>query len=135
MHWCILTLHYVVCAVLAFATASELPGADRPEIRTDDESPKLLQRLDAVNERFTQLENSVQQLIVKLSTQEQREEPDYDNDSSKSSWWSNASWVHVLFVHEVWIMLQHLNVLCNPFCQRLDRRYGIALLKKKLYWV
>jgi hypothetical protein len=91
--------------------------------------------VDAVNERFTQLENSVQQLIVKLSTQEQREEPDYDNDSSKSSWWSNASWVHVLFVHEVWIMLQHLNVLCNPFCQRLDRRYGIALLKKKLYWV
>ncbi|CAE7937963.1 unnamed protein product [Symbiodinium sp. KB8] len=30
----------------------------------------------------------------------------------------------VLFLHEAWVMLQHANVLLNPFCQRLDRRYG-----------
>ncbi|KAG5175105.1 hypothetical protein JKP88DRAFT_203862 [Tribonema minus] len=43
--------------------------------------------------------------------------------------------VALLLVHEVWVMLQHLNVLLNPLCQRLDRGYGISLLKKRQYWV
>ena len=41
----------------------------------------------------------------------------------------------VLAVHELWIGLQHANVLMNPLCQRLDRNYGIALLKKNMQWV
>ena len=34
---------------------------------------------------------------------------------------------------EAWVMLQHANVLLNPFCQRLDRRYGApsALLQNR----
>jgi hypothetical protein len=131
MRWCFFSIfHVVVCIVCALGAFS-----------LDDEAPKdklsagLLQRLDVVNERFTQLESSVQQLIGKLSNQKQRQQFEYEDESSESSWWSSFSWVHVLFVHEVWIMLQHLNVLCNPLCQRLDRRYGIALLKRKLYWV
>ena len=35
----------------------------------------------------------------------------------------------ILFLHEYWVYLQHSNVLGNPFCQRLDRQYGIALLR------
>ena len=41
----------------------------------------------------------------------------------------------ILAVHELWIGLQHANVLINPLCQRLDRNYGIALLKNNLQWV
>jgi len=41
----------------------------------------------------------------------------------------------ILFIHETWIMLQHANVLLNPLCQHLDRNYGIALLKKQMFWV
>ncbi|CAM9724028.1 unnamed protein product, partial [Choristocarpus tenellus] len=40
-----------------------------------------------------------------------------------------------IFIHELWVCLQHANVLLNPFCQRLDRNYGIALLKRRMYWV
>ena len=32
-------------------------------------------------------------------------------------------------------MLQHGNVLLNPFCQQLDRKYGIAMLQKNQHWV
>ncbi|CAM9535527.1 unnamed protein product, partial [Hapterophycus canaliculatus] len=39
------------------------------------------------------------------------------------------------FVHEVWLLLQHANILLNPLCQRLDRSYGVALLRRRLYWV
>ena len=35
-----------------------------------------------------------------------------------------------LLLHEAWVTLQHGNVLLNPFCQRLDRRYGISMLRK-----
>ena len=41
----------------------------------------------------------------------------------------------LLFVHEAWLFMQHANVLLNPYLQRLDRNYGIALLKRRLYWV
>ncbi|CAE7610932.1 CER3 [Symbiodinium natans] len=41
----------------------------------------------------------------------------------------------VLFLHEAWVMLQHANVLLNPFCQRLDRRYGVSMLRKGQHWV
>jgi hypothetical protein len=136
MRWCFLPLHIAYAAV-KFAGSSALSLAAAPELRTNtDDSLRVLQRLDAVNERFTQLESSVQQLIGKLSSQEQRQQFKHDEESSDSSWWSSKfTWVRMLFVHEVWVMLQHLNVLCNPLCQRLDRRYGIALLKRKLYWV
>ena len=40
-----------------------------------------------------------------------------------------------LLVHETWIFLQHANILLNPLCQRLDRNYGIALLKNGMSWV
>lgn len=33
------------------------------------------------------------------------------------------------FVHEVWLCLQHANILLNPLCQRLDRSYGVALVR------
>lgn len=39
------------------------------------------------------------------------------------------AWLAVgTFVHEVWLCLQHANILLNPLCQRLDRRYGVALV-------
>lgn len=41
------------------------------------------------------------------------------------------TWLAVgTFVHEVWLCLQHANILFNPFCQRLDRRYGVALVSE-----
>ena len=40
----------------------------------------------------------------------------------------------VLLLHEYWVYLQHANVLANPLLQRLDRRYGIALLKSNRHW-
>ncbi|CAM9518744.1 unnamed protein product, partial [Sphacelaria rigidula] len=40
-----------------------------------------------------------------------------------------------VFVHEVWVLLQHANILVNPLCQKLDRNYGVALLRKRMYWV
>ena len=40
----------------------------------------------------------------------------------------------LLLLHEYWIYLQHSNVLGNPWCQRLDRQYGIALLKQNQHW-
>jgi hypothetical protein len=48
---------------------------------------------------------------------------------TKQPWWITA-----LFLHEYWVYLQHSNVLANPFCQRLDRQYGIALLKSNQHW-
>lgn len=51
------------------------------------------------------------------------------SSSSSSSWlWS------ILLLHEYWVYLQHCNVLANPYCQRLDRQYGIALLKSNQHW-
>ncbi|KAJ1488716.1 hypothetical protein T484DRAFT_1782529 [Baffinella frigidus] len=41
----------------------------------------------------------------------------------------------VVFIHEVWLFMQHANVLLNPYLQRLDRKYGIALLRQRMYWV
>jgi NAD(P)-dependent dehydrogenase (short-subunit alcohol dehydrogenase family) len=43
--------------------------------------------------------------------------------------------LEALLFHEVWICLQHGNVLCNPLCQRLDRNYGISLFKNDMVWV
>ena len=40
----------------------------------------------------------------------------------------------MLLLHEYWVYLQHTNVLANPYCQRLDRQYGIALLKSNQHW-
>jgi hypothetical protein len=40
-----------------------------------------------------------------------------------------------LVVPEVWVLMQHGNVLLNPYLQRLDRDYGIALLRKRMYSV
>ena len=48
------------------------------------------------------------------------------------------TWAEVailLLLHEVWVTLQHGNVLLNPFCQRLDRQYGIAMLRRGQHWV
>lgn len=40
------------------------------------------------------------------------------------------AWLAVAtFVHEVWLLLQHANILLNPLCQRLDRSYGVALVR------
>ena len=48
---------------------------------------------------------------------------------------STFSWIWcVLLLHEYWVYLQHSNVLANPYCQRLDRQYGIALLKSNQHW-
>ena len=43
--------------------------------------------------------------------------------------------LQALLFHEVWICLQHGNVLLNPLCQRLDRNYGISLFKNDMVWV
>ena len=40
-----------------------------------------------------------------------------------------------LLAHEIWICLQHANILLNPLCQRLDRNYGIALYENNMAWV
>ena len=41
----------------------------------------------------------------------------------------------LFFLHEGWVMLQHANVLLNPFCQHLDRNYGVLLLQSGQHWV
>ena len=46
-----------------------------------------------------------------------------------------GSAIWLLFIHEAWLFMQHSNVLLNPYLQRLDRQYGISLLKKRFYWV
>lgn len=58
------------------------------------------------------------------------------NGSGENGWWGGGerefrpAWlVVVTFVHEAWLCLQHANVLLNPLCQRLDRGYGIALVR------
>jgi hypothetical protein len=44
-------------------------------------------------------------------------------------------WIPTLLIcHEYWIYLQHSNVWSNPLCQRLDRQYGIALLRENQHW-
>jgi hypothetical protein len=40
-----------------------------------------------------------------------------------------------LLIHEAWETFQHANVLFNPFCQQLDRRYGVSMLRKGQHWV
>lgn len=40
----------------------------------------------------------------------------------------------IVLLHEYWVYLQHTNVLGNPYCQWLDRQYGIALLKSNQHW-
>ena len=40
----------------------------------------------------------------------------------------------MVLLHEYWVYLQHTNVLGNPYCQWLDRQYGIALLKSNQHW-
>lgn len=55
------------------------------------------------------------------------------NVGETSSDWSD--WLRTAtLLHEYWVYLQHLNVLANPYCQRLDRQYGIALLKSNQHW-
>jgi hypothetical protein len=65
-------------------------------------------------------------------------------DASSGNDWPEAEksrgdrvgWVlWALVVHEVWVLMQHGNVLLNPYLQRLDRDYGIALLRKRMYSV
>jgi len=57
------------------------------------------------------------------------------SSSSSSSWSWVTSWIWcILLLHEYWVYLQHSNVLANPYCQRLDRQYGIALLKSNQHW-
>lgn len=47
--------------------------------------------------------------------------------SEEERGWS--AWFTVgVFVHEVWVLLQHANILVNPLCQKLDRNYGVALV-------
>lgn len=41
----------------------------------------------------------------------------------------------LLLLHEAWVAFQHGNVLLNPFCQHLDRNYGVAMLRKGQHWV
>ena len=36
----------------------------------------------------------------------------------------------VLVIHEWWITLQHLNIWLNPWVQKLDRTYGLGLVRK-----
>ena len=45
-----------------------------------------------------------------------------------------STFAMILLAHEYWVYLQHTNVLGNPLCQRLDRQYGIALLKSNQHW-
>ena len=45
-----------------------------------------------------------------------------------------STFAMILLAHEYWVYLQHANVLGNPLCQRLDRQYGIALLKSNQHW-
>lgn len=67
-----------------------------------------------------------------------REEKPTSGGNSEGGEWGGADrgfrpawWVVLTFVHEAWLCLQHANVLLNPLCQRLDRGYGIALVRKE----
>ena len=52
-------------------------------------------------------------------------------DTAKSA---TSTFATILLAHEYWVYLQHSNVFGNPLCQRLDRQYGIALLKSNQHW-
>jgi hypothetical protein len=56
-----------------------------------------------------------------------------NHQDSSSSLSCTRLWTLIL-LHEYWVYLQHCNVLANPYCQRLDRQYGIALLKSNQHW-
>jgi hypothetical protein len=61
---------------------------------------------------------------------------DKDWPGTEKSGGDRVGWVlWALVVHEVWVLMQHGNVLLNPYLQRLDRDYGIALLRKRMYSV
>ena len=54
--------------------------------------------------------------------------------SSPSHTYYSILLMNVLFHHEYWVYLQHVNVFANPLLQHLDRRYGIALLRSNGHW-
>jgi hypothetical protein len=60
----------------------------------------------------------------------QQQKGDAESCSNLQDHWLPYS----LLLHEYWIYLQHSNVLGNPLCQRLDRQYGIALLRSNQWW-
>jgi hypothetical protein len=62
--------------------------------------------------------------------------PSFENQSSSYQVTNyTIPWLPTLLIcHEYWIYLQHSNVWSNPLCQRLDRQYGIALLRENQHW-
>ncbi len=71
---------------------------------------------------------------------EGEEDQDQEEEGDESWAWGKDGrrfgpvWLAVgTFVHEVWLMLQHANILLNPLCQRLDRRYGVALVRNSTF--
>lgn len=68
-------------------------------------------------------------------TRRAREEENEEQEENDWGWGRDGrrfgpAWLAVVtFVHEVWLLLQHANILMNPLCQRLDRSYGVALVR------
>jgi hypothetical protein len=72
---------------------------------------------------------------IVLSSSEQLEvQGQCDSCSSPNTMFPTHWLASLLLCHEYWVYLQHLNVLANPLCQRLDRQYGIALLRGNQHW-
>lgn len=67
------------------------------------------------------------------------DEEEEDEDEEENWGWGRdrrrfgPAWLAVAtFVHEAWLLLQHANILLNPLCQRLDRSYGVALVRTRI---
>ncbi|CAM9355689.1 unnamed protein product [Ectocarpus sp. 6 AP-2014] len=118
------------------------PPAARVEVgrgvgQIDDQRGGTVRQADAESDLY---DGSVEGEGQKKQEDRNGEE---DGSSDGGTWgWARdgrrfgPAWLVVAtFVHEVWLLLQHANILLNPLCQRLDRSYGIGLLRRRLYWV
>lgn len=108
--------------------------ADQGAARRDTAEP------DKERENVDDEKQQLQQLESEEGREEEDEDEKEDRGSSDDGSWGwgrdgrrfGPAWLAVAtFVHEVWLLLQHANILLNPLCQRLDRSYGVALVRER----
>ncbi|EKX44111.1 hypothetical protein GUITHDRAFT_163647 [Guillardia theta CCMP2712] len=129
-------------AVLLSLLCACLPAdARRSEVQVEESLAMqridaLEAKVDALNENFKHLASVIASVDHGRHDLPHLEQLNHDNSqhrAARAGQKNTFTWI--LFAHEVWIFMQHANVLLNPYLQRLDRKYGIALLRKRFYWV
>ena len=93
-------------------------------------------QLTAIAQRLEAATKALDDIAASLSLEEEYYDHITDPTATQSLVDGRVDWFFILLLlHEMWIMLQHANILLNPLCQRLDRNFGIALLKQSRFWV